>query len=460
MDRKQFMKLTAAGFASLVCPAAVSIDNHFFSGQGQRFRFRPYRPEASACPVLQVTPDDGSFVHTFFDVSPWSPSGRYLVVTKLPYEDRKPVLGDLAEVAIVDLEAETIRSVYKTKAWSFQLGANVQWGNNDRYVYCNDVINHVAVCIRTDIHTGETTAYSGPKYDINDKATAAIGARLELMNATQYGYGIPDDAFGFPVLSGAEVENDDGLWYTDLVTNRRKLLLSYGEVRRKASDPSYYHTGVFYFFHSKFNSGGTRVLQVVRSLIPGKKGRNSSLFCFDLESNELHEVIDRTTWEHKGPIGTGNHPNWHPNGEYIVMNLVPGWEGDKMMRFCLLKADGSEKKVLSRRLLGSGHPSVDPSTRFLITDSYPDQHWVTRADGEVPIRLVNLHDETEVHVCSVFTDLASKAGLKDYKVKGGGSHFKLDPHPAWSRDYNKVCFNGAPNGRRQVFIGDLKNLMT
>ena len=35
---------------------------------------------------------------------------------------------------------------------------------------------------------------------------------------------------------------------------------------------------------------------------------------------------------------------------------------------------------------------------------------------------------------------------------------RLDPHPAWSRDGLKSCFNGAPEGRRQVYIADLSPL--
>lgn len=200
-------------------------------------------------------------------------------------------------------------------------------------------------------------------------------------------------------------------------------------------------------------------MQVARCLVPGVKGRNSSLFTLDLAEDRLFETLDREHWEAKGPIGGGNHPNWHPDGEHIVMNLVPAWEGDDKMRFCLLRYDGSERKILSRTLPGSGHPSVEPRTRYLVTDAYPHQEWVASENGEVPIRLIDLERDEERTVCRIFTDLAGKAGLDSYKVKEGGSHFKLDPHPAWSRDYRKICFNGVPDGNRQVFIADLGTVL-
>ena len=41
----------------------------------------------------------------------------------------------------------------------------------------------------------------------------------------------------------------------------------------------------------------------------------------------------------------------------------------------------------------------------------------------------------------------------------GGSPHKLDPHPAWNRDYTKMCLNGAPDGHRQVFVADLESVI-
>lgn len=66
-------------------------------------------------------------------------------------------------------------------------------------------------------------------------------------------------------------------------------------------------------------------------------------------------------------------------------------------------------------------------------------------DG-APIRLINLSTQEEVYLCTVFTD-----------VDSDNETLRIDPHPVWSRDYKKVCFNGAPEGKRQVFIADLKN---
>ena len=69
----------------------------------QPLRFEPYMRDDPACAVVAITPPDQAHMHTYYDLTPWSPSGRYLASLRLPYEDREPVPGDRAEVCVIDL---------------------------------------------------------------------------------------------------------------------------------------------------------------------------------------------------------------------------------------------------------------------------------------------------------------------------------------------------------------------
>ena len=46
--------------------------------------FTRYQPETSLIPTWVVTPPNVSTIHRFFDSSPFSPSGRYLGLTRMP----------------------------------------------------------------------------------------------------------------------------------------------------------------------------------------------------------------------------------------------------------------------------------------------------------------------------------------------------------------------------------------
>jgi len=457
VHRRSFISKTSAGFLA-VFSGTASWAFSLPEWEEEPCPFQIYRKGQTLVPVTKVTPDDGYYIHTFYDECPWSPDGNYLLVTRLPYQKKKPQWGDTAEVCLIDLDKQTIRTIYKTKAWSFQMGANAQWSDvSSRYVYTNDLINDIPVCIRIDIHNGKIVAYAGPKYDISPDGQWVAGPNLHYINITQYGYSLPDPPSGIPNQLRKSQMDSEGLWMTKLETNEKQLFVSMNDFYKHAipEDQAFYREGVYYSFHTKFNSRSSKIMQVFRCLFNGE-GRHASLFTLDTDGSNIIQCLPREKWNQKAELGgSGNHPNWHPDGEHIIMNTVPTWLGYKNMMFSMFKYDGSDFRILSEKHLGSGHPTVDPNTRYLIADAYLKQTYVTKND-EIPIRLIDLSDDREYTLCTISNNVGNKG--KMYSDEGG-SQFKLDPHPAWNRTYSKVCFNGAPHQKRQVYIADLETLV-
>lgn len=435
MRRRTFLRTSAGFVATMVAPRCWSVQRPV--GEKRAFSFRAYRPSKTVGKVTCVTPDDGFYLQTFFDVCPWSPSGRYLAVTRLPFQDREPKPGETADVCVIDLHERTIETVYSTKGWGFQLGANLNWGTSDRHLYTNDLIDGRAVCVRIDRQSNDSKAFAGPMYHIAPDESSVIGFPLDLINATQAGYGVPTDKANPPTLR-EKASKTQGLWQTDLRTNERKLLVSIPDLYETIPDPETLKDVIFYLFHSKFNRQGTRIMQVFRGRPAGRGMNKPMLFTFNRDGSDIRLAI---RWQQWTP--GGHHPNWHPDGEHLIMNLKPD---GKTMRFCRFCYDGSDFTVLSDKRLGSGHPSVTPEGRYLVTDAYPGEP-VALENQEVPIRLVDLEADDERSICTMYT------------LGGGKGVLRLDPHPAWSRDYRSVCFNGAPDGRRQVFIADLNGVL-
>lgn len=440
MNRREFFHTSAGFSACMISPGLFKIS--YTKKAPHSYSFRRYQPKSSLAPVYIVTPNDGYYIHTFYDVNPFSPSGRLLAVNKFPFQQKRPAFGETADVCIVDLENETIETVYTTKGWGFQLGANLNWGNSDRYLYANDVIDNEAVCVRIDLNTREVKAYNGPMYHLSPDEKKIIGFPLDIINATQKGYGVP--LFReTKQIKGAP--DNEGIWETNLETNKKILLLSLQKAAASVTDSEYLEDGNCYFFHTKYNPLGTKIMQVFRCLFPNnpdKKGWNPMLLTFSNDGSGIHETISRKQWSHGG-----HHPNWHPDGEHLIMNLTPVWLGHDKMRFCMFHHTGKDFKILNEKLLGSGHPSVDPQTKYLISDCYQHES-MALSNGHVPIRFVHLPTGEEQAICTVFTDLDINT-----------STLRVDPHPVWSGDYQKICFNGAPEGKRQVFIADLKSLI-
>ncbi len=458
MNRRAFIKTTSAGFSAVaLTPFTWGVNTP--KSEWKHYKFRSYQPKSSPSEVLCVTPQDGAYLHTFFDVCPFSPSGRYLAVTKFPFEDRDVSYGDIAEVCVIDLQEQAIKSVYSTKGWAIQIGANLNWGATDRHLYTNDWINGKAVSIQIDVETGEAVSIDGPMYHIHPKEQNVVGFPLDTINQTQVGYGVPYN----PKVNNMPIQGapgNEGLWQTDTQTGKSKLITSLRDIR-DAMDPRVLELlagGNWFLFHSKYNRQGTRIMQVVRCLIPDggemqdpnysrsqSLKRNAILMNLDANGRDIQTTITHEQWQ-----AFGHHPNWHPDGKQIVMNLTPKQFGDDILRFIIVNHDGSDFRLLSDKLAGSGHPSVTPDTRHLITDCYTFETQFVGDDGMIPLRLINLTNEDEIHLCRVYSPPSDKAGL-----------LRVDPHPVWSRDYRKVCFNGVPERKyRQVFVANVAELMT
>lgn len=463
INRRQFISLTSAGLATAMLPGGVWSVETGGLFQKKSYDFRPYREGQNMVPVTCVTPDDGFYLHTFYDVCPWSPDSRYMVVIRFPYQQRKPEWNSIADICLIDVEQQTIQTIYRTSAWSFQLGASAQWDDiNSHLVYCNDIIDGKPACVRIDIKTQEARAFSGSVYSVSRDGSYIISPNLMTMNVHQYGYAVPDLPHGKPGRFKPEDMPNEGLWRTDLKTNETSLMVAFPEFAAKAADPDFYSDGVFYLFHSKINLQNDKIMQVVRyHKGDDTNSRNPSLFTMDTDGSNLTQCLTREQWNHKGEnSGVGNHPNWHPDGRRIVMNCVPRWIGDSELRICQFKYDGSDFEVLVKNQIGGGHPTVHPGGRYAVTDAYTKETYTVGADFEIPLRLFDLVTGEEHTLLKMPTDVGG-GGKPETELdrQTGGSQHKLDPHPAWNRDYTKMCLNGAPEMRRQVFVADLKEIV-
>ena len=189
--------------------------------------------------------------------------------------------------------------------------------------------------------------------------------------------------------------------------------------------------------------------------------RNPSLFTMNTDGSDLVQCFSREQWSYKGEVtNAGNHPNWHPDGRRIVMNCVPKWLGDDEVRICTFGHDGGDFRVAVANKYGGGHPTIHPSDRFAVTDAYTKERYTVADDLEIPIRFFDIGAGEEHILFTISTDVGGGGVSRtDLDKKIGGSPHKLDPHPAWNRDYTQLCLNGAPDGRRQVFIADLEELV-
>ena len=404
--------------------------------QPRAFDIRPFDRGESGISARIVTPGDGAYMHTFFDVCPLSASGRYLAVTRLPFEHRGPYPGDMAEICVIDLEQASIETVYRTGGWALQLGANIQWHpGDDRFLFCNELAGGRGVGVMIDREQRTHRLYDAPFYAIDPAGRYMLGPALDLVNRTQYGYGVPEPLLGRRRLRHG-ASSTEGIWRTDLDSGESELLVSIEQLVEASPARDLLMTGTNILFHTKINRQGDRVFQVLRSMdLADRPGAvRSRIMSLDPDGSDMREALPHQAWDRGG-----HHPSWLGDGRTILMNLVP--PGDDTIRFVRIDDRSGLVSALGP-WRGSGHPSIDSRGRFLVTDAYLNEGF-GRPDGTAPLRRIDLETGEEHHL------LQLDCGPPNLRAR------RVDPHPVWSRDGRQVVMNSVVDGRRQVLIGDL-----
>lgn len=380
----------------------------------------------------------GGVIHRFFDTSPISPSGRYLALFRMPYENKSPRPGDAGDVMVIDLKTNKEVFVTQSRGWEVQLGANVQWGATDGELLFNDVdtANWKAFCKVVNPSTGKERRLNGTIFMASNDGKKIASYNLIKSTYAQVGYGVivPKNL----IQRNIGPVDDDGIDITDIATGKTKRVVSIKDIYEKAvpsiaiANPQDYE---YYCFQVKWNPQGTRLLTTVQ-WSPVKGGaRLRSVITLKPDGSDIRTAVTPEQWA-KG----GHHVNWMPDGEHLSMNLnVDGNEGLELIS---VKYDGTDMKTVFTP--GSGHPSFHPKgLPLIVTDAYPNEP-VTAKNGIVPIRLLH-------------TDTGREEKMAEVYVSGQEGEFRIDPHPAWDRTGRYVVFNGYVGGTRNVFVADLKN---
>jgi hypothetical protein len=395
--------------------------------------FPIFASSAEGVKIVKIA--DHGVLHRYFDTSPISPSGRYVALLRVPYEDKMALPGDAAEVLLVDLQKGEERVIGKSRGWGHQLGANVQWGRSDHELYFNDVdpVDWSCFAIKLDPFTGERRRLGGTVFMVSpDGSTLASDNQKKTMLFVQKGYGVAvPEAYVRRNIGPVE---DDGIYLTDTATGHSRMLVSIREIYDtsvpsiRIAEPTRFE---YYCFAVKWNPQGTRLLTTLQwtPLTGGKRFR--TVITMRPDGSEIRTAVTAEQWR-KG----GHHVNWAPDGEHLTMNLeADGTPGLELVRF---RADGSELEIIYPK--GSGHPSVNPHYPFVITDAYTWEPFA-KGDDTAPLRLLDLRTKRETTIANIY--------LGNWK---GKEELRVDAHPAWDASGRYIVFDGYVGDTRNVYL--------
>ena len=416
--------------------------------------FQKYTAFNPKVPVWCLTSELDGCMHRFFNSSPVSPSGKYVAVFQLPFEDRQPVSGEYGNVIIIDLLDGGHFIAAQTCGWEPQLGANITWGATDHELFFNDVDidTWTTFAWKIDPFSKQKVKLGGTVYQISPDGKWLLSPDVTLLGRVQSGYGVVVPREGLRRSPGLTA--DDGFFLTNTTSGESHLIVSIKDLILKAT-PSVSIKNIeqyeFYGSHCEFNPQGTKIMMSlawfehtgddVWNYAENKlRTLHFAWFTMDFSGGPIYCALGPDQFS-KG----AHHAKWCPDGEHISLNLRLN---RRAMLFVSFRYDGSELKEIIQNVQGSGHPSVHPNG-YIVTDTYLGSwDYPQYGDGTVPIRWIDIYSGKETHAIRI----PSEQPCEDFVLR-------VDPHPAWDASYRYLVFNGYLNGSRRVFFADMNTLI-
>jgi hypothetical protein len=371
------------------------------------------------------------------------------------FQDRLPKPGEAAAVGIVELEdGLRFRPVAETHAWNFQQGALAQWlpPARDRRIIYNDWEGDRLVSVILDIFDGSRRVLPHPIYAVSPDGRYALS--VSFARVLYYYPGAIDP------WAGEEIPEEDGIYWMDLATCERRLILSYAQVAAHGEKPSV-GNGNHWIEHLMINPDASRFLFLHR--YPFRDGGyctrlltanpDGSDLCL-LASGSVTHMCWRNpsqvlAWARRPSLATEARKRGlfaRPMFRWLLrlsQRQIGNWARRHVIGDCyrLFTDRTRESETVGGGVLDDdGHCTYSPDGRWIVTDTYPD-----------PARhrpLILYHPETSRRV-DVGRFLA-------FALDGSA---RCDLHPRWSPDGKRICIDSQHEGTRQMYEIDVEHVV-
>src|SRR5690606_35028169 len=256
----------------------------------QRLNFFFYKKKYTYRSIYNLEQVDLPGQETFFgyyDKSPISSDGRYILFHAAPFSTKKlPERNRSVSVKVYDTRSKEIVFSHESHAYNWQQGTKAQWLNERKFIF-NNYVDGQYVSMMVDLIEGKIENIPCPIYDCFN-TDYALTLTFERLMALRPDYGYRNKA----ALTEDEISNtiNDGIFHVNLSTLETKLLLriedimkvSYQEPMKNASH-KVNHIMIspngerFMFLHRYFINGQ----RFDRLMVADRDGKNLKLLCDD-----------------------------------------------------------------------------------------------------------------------------------------------------------------------------------
>ncbi|SHH94331.1 WD40-like Beta Propeller Repeat [Clostridium collagenovorans DSM 3089] len=363
---------------------------------------------------------DSRYEHLFgyYDKSPWNKECTKMIYLRTENANREVAPSKQALIILKDLEKNEETIIGSTYAWNVQQGCMLQWLGpemNKKIIY-NDFRNGEFCSVILDIETGTEKVLPIAVYSVDKNGEYALSLDFSRLHNLRPGYGYSNTNKD---TVDEKCPNSTCIWRMNINTGEVKGLLTYKQLMDFESREEM-NGAIHKVNHIMINPEGKRFMVLHRWIKNGKK--YTRLLTVDIDGENVYNLMDEDMI---------SHCNWKNNREILAWAHTHS-HGNK---YYLLTDQTQKREIFAEGILNrDGHPSYSPDNKYVITDTYPNfkckqNLYLCSADGE------NVKEIAEV-----------------YSSLRYNNENRCDLHPRFSPDGRYICFDGAINKLRQVYV--------
>lgn len=372
--------------------------------------------------IIKISPDDGyEYFFGYYDKSPWDFTGRYILCLKAKCTYKSAAPAEEAKIVMFDTYNHTTIELGTTHTWNTQQGCMLQWLGPDYHtkIIYNDFINSQYCSVIMDINTREKNILNMPVYSVSNSGKFALSLDFARLHRLRPGYGYSNLK---DKTEGELLPDKACIWKINLEDGNIDEILRYVDFYNLDTREDM-KNAEHKVNHIMINPKGDRFMVLHRWFKNEKK--YTRLVTCNIDGSDMYNLSDDNFV---------SHCCWKNDKEILAYERKNNTDG-----FYLMKDQTQKYKHMWDFIIEDGHPTYSPDKKNIVADTYPDKRRMSQ------IYLLNEENQYEKKVIA-----------KVYSPFKFYDEFRCDLHPRWSREGNKICFDGVFEGKRALYYVNVK----
>lgn len=375
----------------------------------------------------KISPDDEwYYFYGYYDNLAFHPEKPLHLCHRVPFMDRLPRKEDVCQLGVLDMNTREFTKLAETNAWNFQQGAMLMWNpaNYDEIIYNVFESGKYQAAIK-NIKTGEIRFTDRPVANVSSDGKWGLSLNMNRIYDFRPGYGYCNIEDPWKNVNAPE---EDGVFLINMETGKSRQIISYAQLAEIYN----YKEGrkkdwKITINHITFNRESNRFLFLVRYFPEEGKEWKTGLGTSDLQGN-IYKLRDYTY---------ASHYYWGEQGTLLI--YADCGAGDGLYE---LKDETQEYEIYDRSMFFEDiHCSYSPDRQWIIGDGYQDENEYR------PLYLYNIESGKGMVIG------------RFYSPRTDCTDIRCDLHCRWNLDGTGISMDSIHEGRRGVYLADLKKAM-